>query len=58
MVKRRDPPGEVERMLLQHRMGERKTQVLGHGGHRRDQQRRVIDRDLQALQDGDVAAAR
>ena len=57
VIERGDAAREVERVLLQHGVREREPEVLGRVGHRRDQQRGIVEGDLQALLDGRVAIA-
>ncbi len=56
MVQGGHPAREVERVLLQHRVGEGEPEVLCGVCHRGDQQRGIVERDLQPLLHGGVAA--
>ncbi|MNO49049.1 hypothetical protein D3C76_393930 [compost metagenome] len=57
VVERGHAPGEGVGVFVGQRKGDTKTQVLGHPGHCRHQQQRIIDRHLHATAQGGLRAA-
>jgi hypothetical protein len=57
VVERADEAREDVGVVLQHRTGETEAEVFGHRGHRRDQEHRIVDRDLRRRSHRRVAAA-
>ncbi|MNR38375.1 hypothetical protein D3C85_1564710 [compost metagenome] len=54
MVQGGKAPGEQVRRFVGEVGGKAEAQVAGDGGHGRDQQQRVVDRQLDRLLEGDV----
>jgi hypothetical protein len=57
VIERGHAPGEGVRVLVGQRKGHAEAQVLGHAGHRRHQQQRVVHRHLHAAAQGRLGAA-